>query len=389
MQENLDEKIKLIHNILIAVSTGTNITPILNQNYSQLRNELLSSKYKDLLPIYVKSSLDLKQFWAVIKNESPTYQGRREILNKDFLLLEKTTNNLAYEKYHVQIFTKSKKYFYKLDLEQQNLEPFIRAYHYAENILIDGTTILSSDIASIKITRSSNNFKIYQEKAQIEHDREREKDLRDGLIVVTPFSAQYRAFNNMENVTDRFILYPLGELSIKQPINTTVNEGGNRLKKVFISHATKDRKIVEELIDLLETIGINSTQIFCSSFEGYGIPLGEDFLATIKQELSAEVLVLFVITNNFYASKVCLCEMGAAWALSKGHIPIVVPPLSYSDIQGVIPLTQGMLINDFPKLNSLKEKLENDFGFEQKIGLNTWERKRDRFVNNINELIEF
>lgn len=48
-----------------------------------------------------------------------------------------------------------------------------------------------------------------------------------------------------------------------------------------------------------------------------------------------------------------------------------------------------MLINDFPKLNSLKEKLENDFGFEQKIGLNIWERKRDRFVKNINELIEF
>lgn len=67
MQENYEEKIKLIHNILIAVSTGTNITPILNQNYSQLRNELLSSKYKDVLPIYVKSSLDLKQFWSVIK----------------------------------------------------------------------------------------------------------------------------------------------------------------------------------------------------------------------------------------------------------------------------------------------------------------------------------
>ena len=104
MQENLDEKIKLIHNILISVATGTNITPILNQNYSQLRSELLSSKYKDILPIYLKSSLDLKQFWSVIKNASPTYQGRREILNKDFLLLEKTTNNLAYEKYHVQIF---------------------------------------------------------------------------------------------------------------------------------------------------------------------------------------------------------------------------------------------------------------------------------------------
>ena len=127
------------------------------------------------------------------------------------------------------------------------------------------------------------------------------------------------------------------------------------MKKIFISHATKDKEIVEELIDLLETIGISSTQIFCSSFEGYGIPLGGNFLDTIKEELSAEVLVLFVITNNFYDSKVCLCEMGAAWALSKEHIPIVVPPLSYSDIQAVIPLTQGLLINNAPKLNEKKD----------------------------------
>ena len=159
------------------------------------------------------------------------------------------------------------------------------------------------------------------------------------------------------------------------------------MKKIFISHATKDKEIVEELIDLLETIGISSTQIFCSSFEGYGIPLGGNFLDTIKEELSAEVLVLFVITNNFYDSKVCLCEMGAAWALSKEHIPIVVPPLSYSDIQAVIPLTQGLLINNAPKLNSLKEKLEKDFSLGQSIALNNWERKRDRFITNIQKII--
>ncbi|MDY6536770.1 hypothetical protein SKM62_07555 [Acinetobacter faecalis] len=79
--------------------------------------------------------------------------------------------------------------------------------------------------------------------------------------------------------------------------------------------------------------------------------------------------------------------MGAAWALSKGHIPIVVPPLSYSDIQYVIPLTQGLLVNDISKLNSLKEKLEQDFGL-QPINLNSWERKRDKFIRNINKLID-
>ena len=97
--------------------------------------------------------------------------------------------------------------------------------------------------------------------------------------------------------------------------------------------------------------------------------------------------MLFVITNNFYESKVCLCEMGAAWALSKGHIPIVVPPLSYSDIKGVIPSTQGMLINDVPKLNSLKEKLEEYFNLEVKISLNTWERKRKKFIASLEEFI--
>ena len=189
------------------------------------------------------------------------------------------------------------------------------------------------------------------------------------------------------NVTDKFIIYPLGTLKAKQDNQLITNKRDNSLKKIFISHATKDKEIVEELIDLLETIGISSTQIFCSSFEGYGIPLGGNFLDTIKEELSAEVLVLFVITNNFYDSKVCLCEMGAAWALSKEHIPIVVPPLSYSDIQAVIPLTQGLLINNAPKLNSLKEKLEKDFSLGQSIALNNWERKRDRFITNIQKII--
>jgi len=388
MQESLDEKIKLIHNILISVSTGTNITPTLNQSYSQVRNDLLSSKYKDILPVYIKSSLDLKQFWSIIKNQSSTYQGRRDILNNDFLNLEKAINSDSCEKYHLKIFTKKNVSFYKYNITAEELKPFIHSYHYADNLLINGTTILANEIHSITIMESLHNFEIYKEKARLELDRERQNDINSGLIFIGGYSAEGYAFDNyLKNVTDKFILHPLGALKIKQPLNTMFNEKGNGLKKIFISHATKDKEMVEELIDLLETIGINSTQIFCSSFEGYGIPLGKDFLETIKQELSAEVLVLFVITKNFYESKVCLCEMGAAWALSKGHIPIVVPPLSYSDIQGVIPLTQGMLINDVPKLNSLKEKLENDFSFEQKIGLNNWERKRDRFVNNINKLI--
>ncbi|TON15932.1 hypothetical protein CGH62_27000, partial [Vibrio parahaemolyticus] len=118
---------------------------------------------------------------------------------------------------------------------------------------------------------------------------------------------------------------------------------------------------VEEIIELLEAIGVESNQIFCTSFEGYGIELGENFLDAIKNELSSDSMVLFVLSENFYASPVCMCEMGAAWVLSKEHIPLVVPPLSYSDIKGVLPLTQGMVLTDTMKLNSFKEKIEKTF----------------------------
>ncbi|RLL44356.1 toll/interleukin-1 receptor domain-containing protein [Acinetobacter cumulans] len=387
MQENFEEKIKLIHNILIAVSTGTNITPILNQNYAQLRSELLSSKYKDSLPIYVKSSLDLKQFWSVIKNESPTYQGRRDILNNDFLKLESLFNHNISEKYHIKILTKSKKKFYKCDMKFDELQKIVNSYHYADDLVVQGNTILASDIESISLRVSFEYFEIYEREAKVELDNERQQDLNNGIIVAFGYDVKSRAFSKLENVTDKFIVHPLGALRTKKPSELLTVKKGDTLKKIFISHAKKDKEIIEELIDLLESIGVNSTQIFCSSFEGYGIPLGDNFLDKIKQELSSEVLVLFVITNNFYESKVCLCEMGAAWALSKGHIPIVVPPLSYSDIQGVIPLTQGLLVNDVSKLNSLKEKLEQDFGLQQ-INLNSWERKRDKYIKNINKLID-
>lgn len=159
------------------------------------------------------------------------------------------------------------------------------------------------------------------------------------------------------------------------------------ISKVFISHASKDGPIIEELIDLLETIGLDSTQIFCTSFEGYGIDLGENFLEAIKSELSGESLVLFVLTENFYNSPICMCELGATWVLSKEHIPVVVPPLNYDEIKGTLPLTQGFKINEPLKLNSFKNKIEETFAIVQPLNFSTWERKRDRICGRLDKII--
>lgn len=172
------------------------------------------------------------------------------------------------------------------------------------------------------------------------------------------------------------------ELPQKENIVLKQSELEYSLKKIFISHASIDKEVVEKIIDLLKVIGISDNQIFCTSFEGYGIELGEDFLERIKNELNSDVLVLFILSSNFYNSPVCLCEMGTTWMKTTQHIPILIPPLKFSDIKGVIPSSQSMMLDDKEKLNSLKRKVENLFKI-QSTDSSIWERKRDKILNEI------
>lgn len=187
------------------------------------------------------------------------------------------------------------------------------------------------------------------------------------------------AVSSLENYIEEFN----EELTVEiiEPVSSST--GLKSLIKVFISHSSTDRNVVEELIELLETIGLNSTQIFCSSFEGYGIDFGDNFLERIKSELDENVLVLFLLSNNFYASPISLCEMGATWMKTNQHIPILIPPFEFKDIRGVIPLTQGFIITEELSLNQFKIQIEKLFDINNVLSISTWERKRDRIIKRI------
>ncbi|MBS7255994.1 toll/interleukin-1 receptor domain-containing protein [Flavobacterium branchiicola] len=158
------------------------------------------------------------------------------------------------------------------------------------------------------------------------------------------------------------------------------------MNKIFISHSSLDSKYVEKIIDLLETIGVPSNKIFCSSFEGYGIKLGKDFLEQLRNELSENVLVIFILSNNFYSSVISLCEMGATWIKTNDHIPMLIPPFDYSDMKGVIPTSHGMKIDEKEGYNSFKELIEKYLNIFP-INTSIWERKRDNHLKEIKHLI--
>ncbi len=199
-----------------------------------------------------------------------------------------------------------------------------------------------------------------------EHREQFERDFKVAIESLKGFKAEFEDFPDLDEVESESLA----------------------ISRLFISHSSKDLEYVEILVDLLESLGLSGDRIFCTSLEGYGIGLGEDFLDTIRDELRADTLVVFLLSKNFFDSPVCLCEMGATWVQTKEHIPILIPPFGFADVKGVIPTTQGFKINEPMKLNLLKEKIESTFGFKSNLTTSSWERKRDKAVTQLNEAIQ-
>jgi len=98
-------------------------------------------------------------------------------------------------------------------------------------------------------------------------------------------------------------------------------------------------------------------------------------------------MVLFVLSKNFYDSPICMCQMGAAWMATKEHIPILIPPFSFKEVKGVFPNTQGMILTDKNKINSLKESMERFFNLEP-MKHSIWEQDRTNILEEIERRLQ-
>ena len=84
------------------------------------------------------------------------------------------------------------------------------------------------------------------------------------------------------------------------------------MSKLFISHSSEDKSLVDKIITLCTSIGISPDKIFCSSFEGQGVKNGKRINSEVKKELLSSVAILYIVTKNFLESTYCSQELGAA-----------------------------------------------------------------------------
>jgi hypothetical protein len=158
------------------------------------------------------------------------------------------------------------------------------------------------------------------------------------------------------------------------------------MKKLFISHSSLDDSKIKPLIDLINLIGVPHDKLFYCSIEGYGLSPGENLFDGLKKELNNEVFALFMLSKNFYESQICLCEMGAVWIKSHKQIPIVIPPMKYSEMKGVFPHTIGLELNNGGNMDTLKGQLEDFFKLPQ-MNITRWGEKRDEYLVKVNALV--
>ena len=88
-------------------------------------------------------------------------------------------------------------------------------------------------------------------------------------------------------------------------------------KKLFISHALKDKALVEAVVTLLKAgTALNDAGLVYSSLVERGVPDSKDFSSYIESQIQRPAAAIVLLSPNYFAHRYKLCEMGAVLALT-------------------------------------------------------------------------
>lgn len=152
-------------------------------------------------------------------------------------------------------------------------------------------------------------------------------------------------------------------------------------KKIFISHASKDKELVGKFVDsiFLLGMGVDSEIIAYTSREETGVPAGESIPQFIQDNIACADIVLLMISDNYKNSEVCLNEMGAAWALNKHIIQTLLPNTSFDKLGWLCSLDKALRIDHAESMDGLCEVFSDklDIGIKPSV----WNRNKASFLS--------
>ena len=159
------------------------------------------------------------------------------------------------------------------------------------------------------------------------------------------------------------------------------------MTSVFVSHATADRELVEQFVDtILKNCGLTEADIFVSSIPGMDIPAGSDLLAAVRAEVSETTLVIAVITPTYPTRPVCIAELGAAWGVAGKLLPVLVPGINRSQLEGVLSGLKVDYLDEEKALDEIAARIERETG-RRPGNPASWTRAKRRWLGIIGDLV--
>jgi len=165
----------------------------------------------------------------------------------------------------------------------------------------------------------------------------------------------------------------------------------NMRKKLFVSHASNDKVIIDSLVDdiLHGALAIRLSEIFCTTTDGTKIKSGDDWRTSIQKAIEGSQIVLLIITPNYKESEICMCEMGAAWMSSAQVIPLIVEPITYETVGVLQQPKQVEKLLDEKSLDRLRDVVQEVLRIDPKeIKSDRWTGKKRDFLTKANAHIK-
>ncbi len=172
-------------------------------------------------------------------------------------------------------------------------------------------------------------------------------------------------------------------LNLMKTESTPVSNYGK--VKVFISHASADKSLITPFVEMVLQLGLglHNEDIAYTSEESFGVEPGDNIIRYIKDNITSASVVLIMISSNYKKSEVCLNEMGAAWALNKKCISVVLPDSGFEKLGWLTSFEKAEKIYEKDQVLSLCEKIAELLGINLNKKLKTTSKKIDEFLKKL------
>ena len=154
----------------------------------------------------------------------------------------------------------------------------------------------------------------------------------------------------------RFIKTAKKEETIQQ-----VKNKNNKHPLVFISHSSGDKALIQSFVEnvLILGLGLDKEDIAFTSHEVYGVEPGDRINRYIKDNIEEADIILLMISQNYKKSEVCLNEMGAAWALDKFFVSVLLPNAGFDKLGWLTNFEKAVKVDNKDQVVSLSETIVN------------------------------